>query len=82
VDLGGVGFIDAAGLRVLASAAARAASRGGSLRLAAARRPVRRVLALTGLDRDIPLCATVAQAQAGLRADPDVLPDATAPSGH
>jgi anti-sigma B factor antagonist len=71
VDFGGVSFIDAAGAGVLAGAAARAAARGGSLQLAAAGRQVRRVLALTGLDRSIPLAATVAEAQAVLRSDPD-----------
>lgn len=71
IDFGRVSFIDAAGARVLARAAARAAARGGSLQLAAAGRQVRRVLALTGLDRSIPLAATVAEARAALRSDPD-----------
>lgn len=79
VDLGGVGFIDAAGLRVLASAAAQAADRGGSLRLAAARPWVRRVLTLTALDQRIPLTATVAEAQAALRADPDAWASGSTP---
>jgi anti-sigma B factor antagonist len=70
IDFSGVTFIDAAGVGVLAGAAARAAARGGSLRLAAAGRQVRRVLALTGLDRSIPLAATVAEARAALRSDP------------
>lgn len=71
VDLSGVGFIDAAGLGVLARAAAQAAVRGGGLQLAAARRSVRRVLAVTGLDGSIPLAASVAEAEAALCADPD-----------
>jgi hypothetical protein len=66
-----VSFIDAAGVRVLARAAARAAAQGGSLQLAAAGRLVRRVLALTGLDQRIPMAATVADARAALRSDPD-----------
>jgi anti-sigma B factor antagonist len=70
IDFSRVSFIDAAGAGVLAGAAARAAARGGSLRLAAAGRRVRRVLALTGLDRSIPLAATVAEARAALRSDP------------
>jgi anti-sigma B factor antagonist len=70
IDFSRVTFIDAAGVGVLAGAAARAAGRGGSLRLAAAGRQVRRVLALTGLDRAIPLAATVAEARAALRSDP------------
>lgn len=71
IDFSRVSFIDAAGADVLAGAAARAAARGGSLQLAAAGRQVRRVLALTGLDRSIPLAATVAEAQASLRSRPD-----------
>ena len=71
IDFSRVSFLDAAGAGVLAAAAARAAARGGSLRLAAAGRQVRRVLALTGLDRSIPLAATVAEARASLRSDLD-----------
>lgn len=71
IDFSGVGFIDAAGAGVLARAAARAAARGGSLQLAAAGRQVRRVLALTGLDRSIPLAATVAEARAALHSGAD-----------
>jgi anti-anti-sigma factor len=67
VDLSQVSFIDAAGAGVLAGAAARAAARGGGLQLAAAGWQVRRVLVLTGLDRSIPLAATVAEARAVLR---------------
>ena len=70
IDFSRVTFIDAAGAGVLAGAAARAAARGGSLRLAAAGKRVRRVLALTGLDRSIPLAATVAEARAVLRSAP------------
>ena len=71
VDFSRVSFIDAAGVGVLADAAARAAARGGSLQLAAAGRQVRRVLAVTGLDRSITLAATVAEARASLRSGPD-----------
>jgi anti-sigma B factor antagonist len=71
IDFSRVSFIDAAGIGVLADAAARAAARGGSLQLATASRQVRRVLLLTGLDRSIPLAATVAEAQAWLRPGPD-----------
>ena len=70
IDFSRVSFIDAAGIGVLAAAAARAAARGGSLQLAAAGRQVRRVLVLTGLDRSIPLAATVAEARAWLRPGP------------
>jgi anti-sigma B factor antagonist len=68
VDLGQVRFSDAAGLGVLAGAAGRAAASGGSLLLAAARPQLRRLLAITGLDRHIPVTATVAEARAALRA--------------
>ena len=71
VDFSQVSFIDAAGAGVLARAAARAASRGGSLQVAAAGWQVRRVLALTGLDRSIPLAASVAEARAALRSAGD-----------
>ena len=71
IDFSRVSSIDAAGVGVLPGAAARAAARGGSLQLAAAGRQVRRVLALTGLDRSIPLAATVAEARAALRSGPD-----------
>jgi len=81
IDFGGVGFIDAAGAGVLAGAAARAAARGGSLQLAAAGRQVRRVLVLTGLDRSIPLAATVAEARSSLRSGPGSRAD-TAPGAH
>ena len=63
-----VSFIDAAGLRVLAAAARQAAARGGSLHVVSARYQVRRVFALTGLDRQIPLARTLAGALAGLPA--------------
>lgn len=77
VDLSRVSFIDAAGVGVLAGAAALATARGGSLRLAAASRQVRRVLTLTGLDRSIPLAATVAEARSALRSGPDSLAKAS-----
>ena len=67
-DLDQVGFIDAAGLRVLAAAARQAAAGGGSLHLISGRYQVRRVFALTGLDRQIPLARTLAGALAGLAA--------------
>lgn len=77
IDFSRVSFIDAAGIGVLAGAAARAAARGGSLQLAAAGRQVRRVLVLTGLDRSIPLAATVAEARAWLHPGPGSRADGT-----
>jgi len=61
-DLGRVGFIDAAGLGVLAAAAGRAAAHGTSLHVACARPQTRRLLRLTGIDRAVRLAGTVAEA--------------------
>jgi anti-sigma B factor antagonist len=62
VDLDRVTFIDAAGLGVLARAASRAAAHGASLHVVCARHQVRRLFTITGLDREIPLARTVAEA--------------------
>jgi len=71
-DLDQVSFIDAAGLRVLAAAARQAAAAGGGgLHVVSGRYQVRRVFALTGLDRQIPLARTLAGALAGLPAGPE-----------
>jgi anti-sigma B factor antagonist len=67
-DLDQVSFIDAAGLHVLAAAARLAAARGGSLHVVSAQHQVRRIFALTGLDRQLPLARTRAGALAGLPA--------------
>ena len=67
-DLDQVSFIDAAGLRVLAAAARQAAAAGGSLHVVSGRYQVRRVFALTGLDRQIPLARTLAGARPGTAA--------------
>ena len=62
VDLNRVTFIDASGLRVLASAASQAAAHGASLHAVCARHQVRRLFTITGLDRLIPLARTMTQA--------------------
>jgi anti-sigma B factor antagonist len=59
VDLNRVTFIDSAGLGALVGAARRAAAHGGSLHAVCARPQTRRLLWLTGVDRRIPLAATV-----------------------
>ena len=59
VDLNRVTFIDSAGLGALVGAARRAAGRGGSLHVVCARPQTRRLLWLTGVDRRVPLAATV-----------------------
>ena len=59
VDLNRVTFIDSAGLGTLVSAARRAAAHGSSLHAVCARPQTRKLLWLTGVDRRIPLAATV-----------------------
>ena len=59
VDLNRVTFIDSAGLGVLVSAARRAGVHGGSLHAVCSRPQTRKLLWLTGVDRRIPLTATV-----------------------
>jgi anti-sigma B factor antagonist len=71
-DLGQVSFVDAAGLRVLATAARQAAGSGGSLHVVSDRYQVLRIFALTGLDRQIPLARTRAEALAAPRAGTSV----------
>ena len=59
VDLNRVTFIDSAGLGTLVGAARRAAAHGSSLHAVCARPQTRKLLWLTGVDRRIPLAATV-----------------------
>ena len=59
VDLNRVTFIDSAGLGALVGAARRTAEHGGSLHAVCARPQPRKLLWLTGVDRRIPLTATV-----------------------
>jgi anti-anti-sigma factor len=59
VDLNRVTFIDSAGLGVLIGAARRADANGGSLHAVCSRPQTRKLLWLTGVDRRIPLTATV-----------------------
>jgi anti-sigma B factor antagonist len=63
IDLEEVSFIDASGLGALAGAAGRAAKAGGSLHVTAAPPRIRRLLALTGLDRH--LLTAPAEAEGG-----------------
>jgi anti-sigma B factor antagonist len=71
VDLNRVTFIDSSGLGALVGAARRAAAQGGSLHAVCARPPTRRLLWLTGVDRRIPLAATVDGALTFLAASRD-----------
>ena len=62
VDLNQVAFIDSAGLGALVGTARRIAERGGSLLAVCAQPQPRRLLWMTGVDKRIPLAATVAGA--------------------
>jgi anti-anti-sigma factor len=59
VDLNKVTFIDSAGLGALIGAYRQATARGGSLHAVCDRPQTRKLLWLTGVDRRIPLTATV-----------------------
>jgi anti-sigma B factor antagonist len=62
VDLNRVMFIDSAGLGALVGTARRVAGHGGSLLAVCAQPQPRRLLWMTGVDKRIPLAATVAGA--------------------
>jgi anti-anti-sigma factor len=64
VDLAGLKFIDASGIAALSRGRRHARNAGGDLLLAAARRPVRRVLAITGDVDGFSVHASVAEAAA------------------
>jgi len=59
VNLNRVTFIDSAGLAALVGTARRAEAHGGSLYAVCARPQTRKLLWITGVDRRIPLAATV-----------------------
>lgn len=59
VDLNRVSFIDSAGLGALIGVARRAAAHGTSLHAVCSRPQTRKLLWLTGVDRRIPLTATI-----------------------
>jgi anti-sigma B factor antagonist len=59
VDLNRVTFIDSAGLGALIAVARRAREHGGTLHAVCSRPPTRKLLWLTGVNRRIPLTATV-----------------------
>jgi anti-sigma B factor antagonist len=71
IDLNRVSFIDSAGLGVLIAAARRANAHGGSLQAVCSRPQTRKLLWLTGVDRRIPLSATVEGALTLIRASRD-----------
>jgi anti-anti-sigma factor len=59
IDLSGVSFCDVAGLAVLIGTQRRARGLGISVRLAAPRSQMAKLLRVTGLDRWFTICATV-----------------------
>jgi anti-anti-sigma factor len=64
IDLTEVFFCDVAGLAVLVSAQRRARARGITVRLAAPRPQMAKLLRITGLDRSLTICATLSGALA------------------
>ena len=62
IDLSGVSFCGAAGLAVLIGTQRRAAARRITVRVAAPRPHTARLLRITGLDRSLRVCATLADA--------------------
>lgn len=62
VNLGLVEFLDSSGLGVLIGALKRCKEGGGTLALAAPRRPVQKVLTITGLDKVFPIHDSVDEA--------------------
>ena len=71
VDLDRITFIDSAGLGALVGAARRTAAHGGSLRAVCAEPRTRKLLWLTGVDRRIPLDASMEGALASAAASGD-----------
>jgi anti-sigma B factor antagonist len=59
LDLNGVTFIDSTGLGALVGAARRVATHGGTLSAVCSRPQTRKLLWMTGVDRRVPLSATV-----------------------
>ena len=68
-DLDQVSFIDATGLGALAGAVREAAAHGVGLYLVCTQPQTRRLFRVTGLDRQIPLARTLAEALHALGAD-------------
>jgi anti-anti-sigma factor len=63
LDLGDLGFCDSAGLGLFVQLNRRTAEKGGWLRLAAPTPFVAKLLAMTNLDRALPIFSSVAQAR-------------------
>jgi anti-sigma B factor antagonist len=82
VDLDRITFIDSAGLGALVGAARSAAAHGGSLRAVCAEPRTRQLLWLTGVDRRIPLDASLDGALASAAASQDGIGPRPASRGH
>ncbi len=61
-DLDQVTFMDSTGLGVLVGGLKRLREVGGELRIVCTRRPILRILEITGLDKVIPLYSALAEA--------------------
>jgi len=62
-DLDQVSFIDAGGMRALASAGKRLAMSGGCLRVVCGQARIRRLFKITGMNSDISFASTVSEAR-------------------
>jgi anti-anti-sigma factor len=69
LDLAGVEFMDSSGLRAILHLQRELADERGGLVLLGPTEPVRGILTLTGLDRQLPAADTLEQAEALLAAD-------------
>lgn len=65
LDLEGVDFLDSTGLGTIVSVLKRARTRGGDLRLVSTQARIHRLFEITGLDKAVPLRASVDDAIAG-----------------
>lgn len=65
LDLEGVDFLDSTGLGTIVSALKRARTHGGDLRLVCTEGRILRLFEITGLDKAVPLHASVDAALAG-----------------
>jgi anti-sigma B factor antagonist len=74
IDLSEVSFCGAAGLAMLTGTQRRARARGITVRLAAPRPQTAKLLRITGLDRSLTICATLADALPGGRGQGPRLP--------
>jgi anti-anti-sigma factor len=80
VDLSGIRFLDSSGLNVLIRTARQFGP--GSIGVVVSRPSIRKVFALSGIDRIVPIFASVADAMRALDADTDgrdAFPPGTAP---